>query len=407
MYSIFVQIASYRDPELIPTLRSLIKNAKYPQELTICIAHQYSESDKWDSLEEFKNDARFIVIEIPHTESRGKCWARNQIQRHYNNQHFTLQLDSHHRFVKNWDVKCCDMFFRLRSKGVARPLITSYLPSYDPKNDPKHRTKTPWGMSFDRFTPDGIALFLPYYIKKNTKQPIPARFYSGHFAFTIGAFCREVPHDPLLYFHGEEISIAVRAYTWGYELFHPNKIIAWHEYTREGRTKHWQDNLEWDKLDQSSKTRVKTLLKIDDQKCTPCAKRAMKGYDLGPMKSLSWYQDFAGINFKQRTVQQSTLDNKPPRFRTQVYHKIFRYKITISSKQLKEDDYTFVAVIFEDENKTQLYRKDILPEQIKHWKGLKEIIIESEFMGQYPKNYIVWPYSAAKGWTNQITGAVK
>ncbi len=74
---------------------------------------------------------------------------------------------------------------------------------------------------------------------------------------------------------------------------------------------------------------------------------------------------------------------------------------------LKEDDYTFVAVIFEDENKTQLYRKDILPDQIKHWKGLKEIIIESEFMGQYPKNYIVWPYSAAKGWTNQITGAVK
>ena len=115
----------------------------------------------------------------------------------------------------------------------------------------------------------------------------------------------------------------------------------------------------------------------------------MKGYDLGPMKSLSWYQDFAGINFKQRTVQQSTLDNKPPRFRTQVYHKIFRYKITISSKQLKEDDYTFVAVIFEDENKTQLYRKDILPDQIKHWKGLKEIIIESEFMGQYPKNYSV------------------
>ena len=324
MYSIFVQIASYRDPELIPTLRSLIKNAKYPEELTICIAHQYSESDKWDSLEEFKNDARFIVIEIPHTESKGTCWARNQIQRHYNNQHFTLQLDSHHRFVKNWDVKCCDMFFRLRSKGVARPLITSYLPSYDPKNDPKHRTKTPWGMSFDRFTPDGIALFLPYYIKKNTKQPIPARFYSGHFAFTIGSFCREVPHDPLLYFHGEEISIAVRAFTWGYEMFHPNKIIAWHEYTREGRTKHWQDNLEWDKLDQSSKTRVKTLLKIDDQKCTPCAKRAMKGYDLGPMKSLSWYQDFAGINFKQRTVQQSTLDNKPPMFRTEVYHKIFR-----------------------------------------------------------------------------------
>jgi len=407
MYSIFVQIASYRDPELIPTLHSLINNAKHPKQLTICVAHQHSSKDKWDTLEEFKNDSRFIIIDIPHTESMGTCWARNQIQQHYTGEYFTLHLDSHHRFVKNWDEKCVQMFFRLRKKGFNKPLITSYMPSYDPNNDPKNRSKVPWGMSFDRFTPDGIPLFLPYHIKKNTKHPIPARFYSGHFAFTIGSFCNEVPHDPLLYFHGEEISIAVRACSWGYELFHPNTLIAWHEYTREGRHKHWEDNNQWDKLDQSSKTRVRTLLKIDNQKCSPCAKRAMKGYDLGPISSLSWYQMLNGINFKDRTVQQSTLDNKPPKIRAEVYHKLFRYKITLSPSQLTEDDYTFVAIIFEDKNKKQLYRKDILPDIIKHWNGLKEIMIESEFIGQYPTSYVVWPYSKAKGWTNKVTGVVK
>ncbi len=76
-------------------------------------------------------------------------------------------------------------------------------------------------------------------------EPIPARFYSAHFAFTVGQFCKEVPHDPEYYFHGEEISIAVRAYTWGYDLFHPHKVIAWHEYTRKGRTKQWDDDKEW------------------------------------------------------------------------------------------------------------------------------------------------------------------
>ncbi|HBY68903.1 MAG TPA: hypothetical protein DEG69_14850, partial [Flavobacteriaceae bacterium] len=113
MYSIFVQIASYRDPELIPTLHSLIKNAKYPEQLTICVAHQHSSKDKWDTLEEFKNDSRFIIIDSPHTESMGTCWARNQIQQHYSSEYFTLHLDSHHRFVKNWDDKCVQMFFRL------------------------------------------------------------------------------------------------------------------------------------------------------------------------------------------------------------------------------------------------------------------------------------------------------
>ena len=31
------------------------------------------------------------------------------------------------------------------------------------------------------------------------KEPIPARFYSGHFAFTLGEFTHDVPHDPELY----------------------------------------------------------------------------------------------------------------------------------------------------------------------------------------------------------------
>ena len=74
---------------------------------------------------------------------------------------------------------------------------------------------------------------------------MPARFYSAHFCFAPGSFCLEVPHDPNYYFHGEEISVAVRAYTWGYDLFHPHKIICWHEYTRKNRTKQWDDDKEW------------------------------------------------------------------------------------------------------------------------------------------------------------------
>ena len=57
-----------------------------------------------------------------------------------------------------------------------------------------------------------------------------------------GQWCIEVPYDPDYYFHGEEISLAVRSYTWGYDLFHPHKIIAWHEYTRKRITlssKYW------------------------------------------------------------------------------------------------------------------------------------------------------------------------
>ena len=401
MYSIFVQIASYRDPELIPTLHSLIDNAKSPELLTICVAHQHSQDDPWDTLDDFKNDSRFIVVDIPHAESRGTCWARNQIQQHYTNQYFTLQIDSHHRFAKNWDETCVNMFNDLQAKGHPRPLITAYLPSYVPENDPEERTDTAWGMAFDRFTPNGMVFFKPYYLEKEITEPKPARFYSGHFTFTIGDFCREVPHDPNLYFHGEEISISARAYSWGYDMFHPNKIIAWHEYTREGRSKHWDDNPNWSKQDESSQSRVKSLLKIDNQQCTPCAQRALKGFDMGPTRTLSSYEEYAGIKFKERSVQQATLDNELPGYRNDEYHTVFRYKISVD---LKEDDYSFIAVIYEDQQGGQINRVDLLDKEIENLVKQKEI--HSEFIGQTPYKYIVWPYTNEKGWGDRIEGLV-
>ena len=69
MESIFIQIASYRDPELIPTIDDLIANAEKSENLTICIAHQHSKEDAWDTLEKYALDGRFIIIDIPHEES--------------------------------------------------------------------------------------------------------------------------------------------------------------------------------------------------------------------------------------------------------------------------------------------------------------------------------------------------
>ena len=401
MYSIFIQVASYRDPELVPTLNSLLTNAKYKDNLTVCVAHQNSKEDKWDNLDKFKTDPRFIIIDIPHNESLGTCWARYQIQRHFAGQHFTLQIDSHHRFVKDWDEICIEMFLDLRKKGHKRPLITSYLPSYVPNTKGESKVKKPWLMGFDRFTPNGMVFFRPQYMDKKIKEPVPARFYSGHFAFTIGEFCREVPHDPNLYFHGEEISIAARAFTWGYDLFHPHKVIAWHEYTREGRAKHWDDDVEWSKRDQNAQSRVKTLLKIDNQQCTSCARKALKGYDFGPERALSAYEDYAGIDFKNRTVQKACIDNELPKHRDEEYFSLFKYTITVPSNLFSHDNYMFVSVIYEDKNGNQVYRNDLTDKEVAVWPHKKEIIIETEYTGPTPYKYIIWPHTNNKEWVDR------
>lgn len=409
---IFIQIASYRDPQLIPTIKDCIENAANPENLVFGIAWQHSSDDTWDNLDEFKNDARFKIIDIAHTESKGACWARNKIQQLYNNEQYTLQLDSHHRFIKNWDVECIDMLKKLQEKGYKKPLLTSYISSFDPENDPEKRAQTPWLMNFDRFIPEGAIFFLPADIPnwQELQEPIPARFYSAHFAFTLGQFCVEVPHDPEYYFHGEEISIAVRAYTWGYDLFHPHKIIAWHEYTRKGRTKQWDDDKTWGDKNSYCHLRNRKLFGMDGE----IQDIDFGKYGFGPVRSLQDYERYAGINFKLRSIQQYTADKKyPPNpvLTEEEYEKswlrIFKHCIDIGYHDVPENDYDVWVVAFEDENGNELHRRDVSEEEINNYFNNKEteeyIKIWREFhTDTHPKKWIFWPHSKSKGWINRI-----
>ena len=54
--TIFIQIASYRDKELRPTIESLLKTCRFPNTLHICICHQHHPKDEWDHLDEYKDD---------------------------------------------------------------------------------------------------------------------------------------------------------------------------------------------------------------------------------------------------------------------------------------------------------------------------------------------------------------
>jgi hypothetical protein len=259
MNTIFIQIASYRDPELLPTIRDCISNAEFPENLKFCIGWQRSETE---SLEEYYNDPRFIILSIPHKDTKGCCWMRNKIQQFYNGEKYTLQLDSHHRFIKGWDTILIEMLTNLQQNGIAKPIITAYLPSYNPVSDPEERVHSPWKIHFNKMTEDGQILCIPSPIHnyKELTEPLRADFYSAHFAFTLGFFCIEVPHDPTLYFTGEEMNITLRAFTYGYDLFHPHIVIAWHEYTRKNRQKHWDDDKEWWKKDSISKQHYKKFI---------------------------------------------------------------------------------------------------------------------------------------------------
>jgi len=395
MSKIFVQIASYRDPELLPTIKDLLANAKNPENLTFGVCNQYGEGDP-DSLLEYRRDPRFRIIDIPWKESKGLCWARHLIQKLYEDETYTLQLDSHHRFVKDWDVELIEM---LKSTGAKKPIITSYAGIYKPKDDGTYEilNDTPFKMVASKFTESGTILFFPNDIPhyKMLKKPIKARFVSGHFFFTLGIHCKEYKYDPNLYFAGDEISLSIRSFTLGYDLFHPHKTVIFHEYTREGRTKHWSDfstenkvsgvvDNAWYEMDTASKIRLRHMLQEEDNGID------LGIYGLGNVRSHHSYEIYAGIDFKTRRLHPNTLlgidppinddtpwwleqpeanvqvtqqenmeniEEKPEENKQEILEnqKEYNYDLTL----IEPKDYKFVYIGVEDEAGNLLYREDL------------------------------------------------
>lgn len=450
MNTIFVQMAAYRDPQLIPTLNDMISNCKNPQNLHIGICWQHGEEvsnetflDAGFDITGFteadprvhgfpvihieKNGAKISAIDVHYLKTKGACWARNTIQQLYSGEKYTMQLDSHHRFVENWDVVSIDMLESLRGESK-KPVLTAYIPSFDPDNDPAARVNTPWKMDFDRFIPEGAVFFIPSSIDewKDLEKPMRARFFSAHFAFADGSFAVEVQHDPEYFFHGEEISIAARAYTHGYDLYHPHRLIAWHEYTRKGRVKVWDDHttgqknkgkleLDWVERNNLCHKRNRILFGMDGEDPNQID---FGKYGFGTERTLLQYEEYAGISFKYRGVQQYTIDRKEPpgdiKYENEEQWKnsfvgSHDIRVVFPRSELAfpdgtiPDDMDFWYVGSADEEEKEIFRKDAQANDIKNHMKNDWVDFRLIWMGNKPpKKYIIWPHSVSKGWGTRL-----
>ena len=183
------------------------------------------------------------------------------------------------------------------------------------------------------------------------------------------SFVQDVPYDPELYFLGEEITLAVRAFTHGYDLFHPARHIVWHEYTRAGRAKHWDDHthesgslVAWYERDAASLAKARRLLT-----------EPWEGRDgVGNVRGVADYEAYAGVSFRHRRVQDYTrLNREPPNPPADPYwagrihdHKI---EIRIERSQMSAaalDDASFWYVGVHDRAGKELYRQDAQPAEL-------------------------------------------
>ena len=305
--TIFVAIAAYRDPQLPLTLASLFAQAQYPERVYVGVFNQIHLQEDQDCLAPER--ANVLQHVLDYNEAQGACWARSYVWKTLlAEQDFALQIDSHSRFAPHWDTRLLQMYAEI---GDARAVITHYPMGFDTETGEQDPLM---------YTYFNVQSFRPTQLPEVTSgavdlQAAPKRcaqtaFVAAGSLFGRAEMFKQVPYDPYIYFHGEEITYATRLWTHGYNLYLPNHPYMWHDYKNlNQRPLHWQDHKQWALKDELAQQRCRHLLRIkqaDDVR----ALKNLEQYGMGFERSLDEYQVFSGIHFRRQTLEDKAKSGK-------------------------------------------------------------------------------------------------
>lgn len=310
---IFVQIASYRDPECQWTVKDMFEKATNPDRVFAGITWQYviGEDDHCFQVETRPKQIR--IQRLNARLSQGVCWARSHTQQLWRGEEYTLQIDSHMRFEPDWDQK---LIYMSRQTGSPKPVLTCYPAGYTPPD--KLETGHIFSMGAKEFDRDGMITMQGRGIQIGSapKKPIRGVFCSACFLFAPAAVIREVPYDPNLYFFGEEITLAVRLWTHGWDLFYPNMPVLYTNWDRKYRKTHFEDHRDWGALNRRSYDRVRYLLS-GEKPSNSTAPNDIEKFGLGSIRTLKEYQRYSGVDFRKRTLNELAREGRAyPPFRS-------------------------------------------------------------------------------------------
>jgi hypothetical protein len=304
---IFVSIAAYRDPDLLSTIEDALSQAEHPGALHLGVLEQ-SETPSTLPEAVHARAGQVSYLHLHHRFSRGPCWSRALIASAIRSETYFLQIDSHTRFDPGWDAFLVNTLEALAQEHTnPRVILSTYPCAFELQEGLAFRKPMPGHALVLRPRPEavltGTSPVMHFHaIPTASKVALPGHHVGAGCLFAPARLLQEVPLDPWLYFHGEEQNLAVRAWTHGWDIWHPPDLPVYHLYGRqEARPVHWEESedrdrpVKWWQLQQQAEQRMAALL----------FEQADLGvYGLGQARSLDDYASAFGIDYGRRALRQ-------------------------------------------------------------------------------------------------------
>lgn len=246
--TIFVNIASFRDWRCRVTVESVFGRAKYPERIRVGVVDQIDSDvdpscdvairpcESYPSQALCKYHNHVDVYEMESALAVGPTFVRHLLSRMYRGEFYSLQVDAHTTFTQDWDVDIIAQFEQTKNEMA---VMSTYL--FDAEGNVQAST----GLSIQQnrylicnavFKGDGRERRLRHDISDQPEGTPKVRgspqlhpYWSAEFSFSRGYFILAVPYDPHLPMverRDEEISMAIRAFTHGFDFYAPERNVC-------------------------------------------------------------------------------------------------------------------------------------------------------------------------------------
>jgi hypothetical protein len=233
MAKIFVNICSYRDKLLAPTICSLLETESGRNQITYGIFEQTKLEDSLQvKYPEIVKNPKVRYKRIDPEFSDGVVWARCINSMQIYDEEFQYQIDSHMLFDKDWDHQLIlDYNHTSKLANTKKVLLTSGTKNFDLDGEriTKHTLTDDITVKLGYFQFDkNLRLHAHGPWVPSTEVATPSiHICAGNF-FAPVSWIKDVGYNTNIFFEGEEQMFVITSIVAGYQIFHHRKIKVYH-----------------------------------------------------------------------------------------------------------------------------------------------------------------------------------
>lgn len=234
---ILVSMIAYREKNLGESVRDCYLKADNPDDLIFSIVSEQYEDSLHADLSFIPND-QLIYRKLDLSNYRGVLWSRAETTKVDKDYDFILYTCGHNLFAPGWDSITLTEYSKALLKSE-KALLTVYGPEYTFSSDGTINYGYLDGSTNNSYRPRINKEYIPGHSFPLVEDiPNDNDVYEDYYlqfswVFAPKAYVDEVPLDPDMNYHGEEIYTTVQSWCRDWRFFGSPKLSHYHDTNKE------------------------------------------------------------------------------------------------------------------------------------------------------------------------------